>query len=271
MKYIIELYQFLMHVVESRSLLITLIYNNFKQQYLGSYLGLLWAFVQPMVFILVIWFVFDVGFRSGPVDSGAPFFLWLICGMIPWFFIADAIQSGTSAVTSNKFLVKKVAFRVGVLPIVPIGSSLIIHAVLFMMLIIAFLLYGYKPTIYWLQIPYFVFSSIMIVLGLSWLTSALRVFVKDIGNLVGVILQIGFWATPIFWASNIIPEKYRFIVELNPMAYIINGYRAALIEQVWFFGGGMFTTYYFWGVTAIILLGGIIVFKRLRPHFGDVL
>jgi ABC-type polysaccharide/polyol phosphate export permease len=271
LKYIEELYRFLRHIAESRSLLVALINNDFKQQYLGSYLGLLWAFVQPITFIMVIWFVFEVGFRVGPVDSGAPFFLWLICGMIPWFFFADAVSSGTSAVTANKFLVKKAAFRVGILPLVPIGSALIIHVFLFLMLITAFLLYGYAPTIYWLQVPYFVFSTVMLVLGLSWLTSALRVFVKDIGNLVGVILQVGFWATPIFWAFDRVPEKYRYIVELNPMAYIINGYRAAFIDQAWFWEGGKATTFYFWGTTAIIFVIGIIVFKRLRPHFGDVL
>ena len=258
------------HIVESRSLLITLINNNFKKQYLGSYLGLLWAFVQPITFILVIWFVFEVGLRIGPVESGAPFFLWLICGMIPWFFFADAVSTGTSAVISNRFLVRKIAFKVAVLPIVPIGSALIIHFFLFMMLITAFILYGYMPTIYWLQAPYFVFCTVILVLGLSWLTSALRVFIKDVGNLVGVILQIGFWATPIFWSLNLVPDKYHYIVDLNPMAYIINGYRGAFIDQVWFLED-IKATLFFWAITAIIFVLGVIVFKRLRPHFGDVL
>lgn len=270
MRYIKELYRFLKHIVESRQLLFALIKNDFKKQYLGSYLGLLWAFIQPITFILVIWFVFEIGFRVGAVTGDTPFFLWLICGMIPWFFFADAVSSGTNAIVANDYLVKKVSFRVGILPLVPIGSALIIHLVLFALLIFAFLLYGKTPSIYWLQSPYFIACSGLFILGFSWLTSALRVFIKDVGNFVGVILQIGFWATPIFWSLDLVPEKYQYIIKLNPMAYIINGYRDTFVNHVWFWEKGE-VALYFWGTTAILLVVGIIVFKRLRPHFGDVL
>lgn len=270
MRYIKELYRFLKHILESRQLLATLIKNDFKKQYLGSYLGLLWAFIQPITFVLVIWFVFEIGFRAGPVTGDTPFFLWLICGMIPWFFFADAVSSGTNAIVANSFLVKKVAFRVGVLPLVPLGSSLIIHLFLFVLLIIAFLLYGKMPTIYWLQIPYFMLCSFLLILGVSWLTSALRVFIKDVGNFVAVILQMGFWATPIFWSIDLVPERYQYIIKINPMAYIVNGYRDALVNHVWFWEHSI-VTLYFWCTTITLLIISIIVFKRLRPHFGDVL
>jgi ABC-type polysaccharide/polyol phosphate export permease len=110
----------------------------------------------------------------------------------------------------------------------------------------------------------------LLVLGLSWLASALRVFIKDIGNFVAVVLQIGFWATPIFWSIDLVPEKYQFIIKLNPMAYIINGYRDTFINQAWFWENQL-VALYFWLLTMAILVTGIIVFKRLRPHFGDVL
>jgi len=270
MKYIKELYRFLKHIIESRQLLFVLIKNDFKKQYLGSYLGLLWAFIQPVTFILVIWFVFEVGFRVSPVTGDTPFFLWLICGMIPWFFFADAVASGESAIVANDFLVKKIAFRVGILPLVPLGSSIILHLFLFAFLILAFLSYGKKPSVYWLQIPYFMVCSIILILGLSWLTSALRVFIKDVGNVVSVVLQIGFWATPIFWKIDLVPEKYHYIINLNPVAYIISGYRDTFVNHIWFWEHNI-VTIYFWVVTILILVTGIIVFKRLRPHFGDVL
>lgn len=270
MKFAKELYRFLKHILESRYLLITLIKNDFKKQYLGSYLGLVWVFIQPVTFIMVIWFVFEIGFRAEPVTGGVPFFLWLICGIIPWFFFSEAVSSGADAVVANNFLVKKVAFRVGVLPLVPLGSSLVIHFFLFALLAIAFLLYGNKPSVYWLQIPYYLLCSIMLILGLSWLASALRVFIKDIGNFVTVVMQIGFWATPIFWSIELLPEKYQIIIKLNPMAYIINGYRDTFINQIWFWENHL-VSLYFWLLTLAILVTGIIVFKRLRPHFGDVL
>ena len=135
---------------------------------------------------------------------------------------------------------------------------------------VAFLLYGEMPSVYWLQSPYFIACSVLLILGLSWLTSALRVFIKDVGNFVGVVLQIGFWATPIFWSLDLVPEKYQYMIKLNPMAYIVNGYRDTFVNHVWFWENGE-VALYFWGTTVILLVVGIIVFKRLRPHFGDVL
>ena len=268
-RYIKEFYRFIKHIVESRELLTTLIKNDFKKQYLGSYLGLVWAFVQPLTFMLVIWFVFTYGFRSAP-HGDTPYFLWLTSGMIPWFFISNALSAGTNAITSNSFLVKKVAFRVSILPLVKIGSTLILHGGLVLFLIIMFLLYGFKPTIYWLQLPYFMLCAILLILGLSWLTSAIRVFVKDVSNVIMVLLQIGFWTTPIFWNINMINPTHQWILKLNPAYYIIQGYRDTFINHIWFWQMPKVTLYYL-GITAIFFILGAIVFKRLRPHFGDVL
>lgn len=222
------------------------------------------------MFIGIMWFVFGIGFKSKPVDDGTPFILWLLCGFIPWFFFSDAVTKSMNAIVGNTFLVKKVAFRVSILPIVKVISSLYIHLVFVGILISIFLLYGFTPTLYWLQIPYFILCTILLVLGLGWLTSALRVFVKDIGEIIGVIIQFGFWLTPIFWSIEIIPEQYQSILKFNPMFYIIDGYRNALIHEVWFWED-MDLSIYFLSVTAVILILGAIIFKRLRPHFGDVL
>lgn len=270
MRYIREFYRFLKHIYNSRELLFVLIKNDFKKQYLGSYLGFVWAFIQPLTFIVVIWFVFEIGFRSGPATSGTPFFLWLICGMVPWFFISNALTSGTNTIVNNAFLVKKVAFRVSILPLVELGSALIIHLALVGFLVIAFLLYGYRPTVYWLQLPFYILCSVLLLLGLSWLTSAIRVFIKDVGQMIAVLMQLGFWATPIFWSIDMIPTKYQWVLKLNPAFYIVEGYRDTFVTKVWFWEHQNITFYYF-GLTLLCLALGAIVFKRLRPHFGDVL
>ncbi len=270
MKYIKEFIKFLIHIKDSKTLLFSLVKNDFRKQYLGSYFGILWAFIQPITFILVIWFVFEIGFRVSPITGDTPFFLWLISGMIPWFFFANSVSAGTNSIINNSFLVKKIAFRVSILPLVEIGSTLIIHFGLIVLLICSFLFYGFKPSIYWLQLPYFIICSIILILGISWLTSALRVFIKDIGELIGVILQIGFWFTPIFWSIDLVPQKYQYIIKLNPMFYIIDGYRDTFINHVWFWEQYRVTPYFLLTTTILFLLGAI-VFKRLRPHFADVL
>lgn len=222
------------------------------------------------MFIVVIWFVFEIGFRTGPVTGDTPFFLWLICGMIPWFFFANAFTSGSNAIVGNSFLVKKVSFRISILPFVQIGSALIIHLVLVLLLITAFLFYGYRPSLYWIQSIYYIFCSFVLLIGLSWLTSSLRVFIKDVGNFIAVVLQIGFWATPIFWSLDLVPYKYRYIIELNPMFYIVDGFRDTFINHTWFWEKS-FLSIYFVLFSFITLVFGAIVFRRLRPHFGDVL
>jgi len=269
MRYIKEFYRFIGHLVSSRVLLQTLIINDFKKQYLGSYLGLLWAFIQPLTFMLVIWFVFTYGFRTA-AHGNTPYFLWLASGMIPWFFISDTLSAGTNAITSNSFLVKKVAFRVSILPLVQIGSTLIIHMGLVLFLIIMFLFYGFTPSIYWLQLPYFILCSVLLLLGILWMSSAIRVFVKDFENIINVLLQIGFWATPIFWNINTMSPSHQWIFKLNPAYYIVQGYRDTFINHIWFWDMPKVTLYYI-GVTILFFVLGAIVFKRLRPHFGDVL
>lgn len=270
MNYFNDFLTFLKHILTNNKLIVTLIKNDFKKQYFGSYLGLFWAYAQPVTFIAVIWFVFEVGFRSAPSSGDVPFFLWLICGMIPWFFFANGLSLGANSIVLNSYLVKKVNFRVSILPLVQIGSALVIHTTLVILLIIAFLLYGYTPSLYWLQIIYYIGCLVFLLLGLSWLTSSIRVFIKDIGNFISVVTQIGFWATPIFWSVELIPQQYIWIIKLNPMFYITEGFRDTFINKIWFWEKS-FDSFLFLIFTTFVFLLGALVFKRLRPHFGDVL
>ncbi|MFA5628561.1 MAG: ABC transporter permease [Thiohalomonadaceae bacterium] len=270
MRYLKEISRFIKHLFHSRALLFALIKNDFKKQYLGSYLGLAWAFIQPMMFMLVIWTVFTVGFRAGHTASGVPFVVWLLAGMVPWLFFSDAIRTGADAVTSNAFLVKKVAFRVGVLPLVNIGSSILIHLGLVFFLLIVLLSHGFLPTMYWLQLPFYMLLTVLFAVGLSWMTSAMRVFIKDVGSIITVVLQMGFWLTPIFWSPDLIPQKYHYLIKLNPAYYIVTGYRDSFVSQVWFWEKPEWSAYYL-TITILALLLGALIFKRLRPHFGDVL
>ena len=110
----------------------------------------------------------------------------------------------------------------------------------------------------------------VLLLGLSWITSSLQVFVKDVVQVINVILQFGFWFTPIVWDFNLVPQHYEWFFRLNPMFYIVEGYRKSFIYGEPFWGDLEFALYY-WVVTLAILLVGVLLFKRLRPHFADVL
>ena len=260
---------FLKAIWQSRTLLWKLTKNDFKQRYVGNLLGVLWALIQPTATIAVFWFVFQVGFKSQPVDD-FPFILWLVAGMFPWFYFADGLSSGTNSIIANSFLVKKIVFRVSLLPMIKLLSALVIHIFFIFFMFAMFLYYGYSPEIYWLQIVYYLFALSVLLLGLSWITSSVVVFFRDMGQLVAVVIQFGFWLTPIFWSMKMVPEKYHFLIELNPLVYIIEGYRNSMIYHHWFWED-MDTTLYYWVITAIIFIVGGLTFSKLRPHFSDVL
>lgn len=257
------------NIAANRKLLWQMTKRDFRQRYLGSYLGILWAFIQPTVTVLIFWFVFQVGFKSMPVNN-FPFILWLVCGMFPWFFLSDSILSATNSIIESSFLVKKIVFRVELLPIVKIVSALVVHLFFVAVLFAMFAFYGYSVSIYNLQIIYYFFAMICLSLGLSWLTSSLTVFLRDIGQFVAMILQFGFWGTPIFWNLKMIPEQFQFFLKLNPAYYLIEGYRQSFIYNEWFWEH-LHLTAYFWTLTAIFMLIGAWCFKKLRPHFADVL
>jgi lipopolysaccharide transport system permease protein/teichoic acid transport system permease protein len=260
---------FLQAFYTERTLLIQMTARDFRSRYLGSYLGLLWAFIQPMVTIFIFWFVFDIGFKVAPVKD-YPFVLWLITGMIPWFFIAEGVGSGTTAIVDNSFLVNKIVFRVSMLPVIKILTALLVHLFFVAVIVFFFMVYGFDITVYAVQVVYYMMAAMVMLLGICWLTASLVVFLKDVGQVVAMLIQFGFWFTPIFWSVSILPEKYQALVAVNPIFYITEGYRDAFIHHIWFWERGM-QTFYFWSFAAGVFVVGALVFVRLRPHFSDVL
>ena len=250
-------------------LLFSLTKNDFKQKYLGSYLGITWAFIQPVITVLIFWFVFQVGFKAQPIND-VPFILWLIAGMFPWFFFADAVGNATNAVVENTYLVKKIVFRVGLLPLIKIFSSLIVHLFFILFMYGLYMVYGYSFDIHWLQVFYYLGAMMVLILGISYITSAVVIFFKDMGQLVAMLLQFGFWLTPIFWFIGTIPEKYHFWIKLNPLVYIIEGYRDSMINHIWFWEKPTMGLY-FWVLALIMIWIGLSTFRKLKPHFADVL
>ena len=161
-------------------------------------------------------------------------------------------------------------FKISILPIIKVIAALFIHAFFAFVLLVLYFFYGYKPSFYVLQVVYYSFCMFSLSLAISYTTCAIVVFFKDLSQIIGIVLQVGMWGTPILWELGQIPEKYRIIFKLNPVFYIINGYRSALFEKTWFFED-FYSTMFFWIVTAIIFGIGALIFKRLKPHFADVL
>ena len=253
----------------SKDVLFKLALNDFKVKYAGSYLGIVWAFIHPIITILVYWFVFQIGFKNSPVDD-FPFILWLICGVIPWFYFSETLTGATNSLFEYNYLVKKVVFSVNIVPIVKIISGLFVHLFFILFILFMFLIYGYGVDIYAFQLIYYVFSMIMLLLGVTWITSALSVFARDMSQAISVILQFGFWLTPIFWSYEMVPEKWQVFFKLNPLYYIVLGFRDSFINEVWFWERPAIMIQY-WCIVLILFVLGVVTFKKLRVHFSDML
>lgn len=262
-------FQFAKRIISHRQLIFALAKREVKNQYVGSALGVIWTFIQPMVMIFVFWFVFSVGFKVMPVQN-VPFVVWLTAGMAPWYVFSDIILGSTGSVVSNTHLIKKTIFPSEILPIVKLVSCMVTHTVFLGLLFILILCYQLPFSWYFFQFIYYVFCLAVLALGIGWTVSALNVFLRDVGQVVAVVMQIGFWATPIFWDINIMPANIHNILKLNPAYYIIQGYRDSFIYFVPFWHHGVHTLY-FWSFTLLCFFGGAFVFKKLKVQFADVL
>lgn len=264
-----ELYQ-------NRHLIWKLSINDFKTRYAGSYLGMVWAFVQPVVTILMYWFVFGKFMgqnKAQMLGSGleVPYVLYLTAGLIPWFYFSEALNNGTTALLEYNYLVKKVVFKISILPIIKIIAATFIHLFfVFFLLLLCAIGYGYYPDIYTLQLIYYSFCLFVFVLGISYATCSIVIFFRDLTQIISIILQVGMWGTPILWQLSQAPEAMQIIFKLNPIYYVVNGYRSALFEKTWFWED-FYSTMYFWIITVVIFGVGALVFKRLKVHFADVL
>ena len=267
----------IVELIENRNLIKSLAKNDFKIKFAGSYLGTIWAFVQPVITVLIYWFVFDLAIGARASIRGElplPYVLWLVAGIVPWFFFSDCISAGTSALVEYNYLVKKVVFQIDILPVVKVFSSIFVHIFFVVFTIVLFLIYGYFPDFYVLQVLYYSLGVLILALGMTYLTSALSVFFPDVRQIVGILLQIGIWMTPIMWSiadmQDKIPSAVLGILQLNPLYYIVMGYRESLIDKVGFWEHPGLTIY-FWVFTAVVCVLGVTVFKRLKVHFADVI
>ena len=196
-----------------------------------------------------------------------------IAGLIPWFFFQEGLTGGTNALLEYNYLVKKVVFNIRILPVVKVFSAVFVHAFFVVILLVIYTFMGYPPSLYALQLIYYSFCIFMLILALTYMTSAAVVFFRDLSQIINIALQVGVWVTPIMWDFNdlglggILQKE---ILKLNPLFYIVQGYRDSLIGKVAIWEHPVLTLY-FWVFTAAVFIFGTRLFKKLQVHFADVL
>lgn len=258
------------HIVY-RKQIIKLAKSNLVKTYRGSAFGWAWAVVKPVVTIFVFWFAFSYGLRAGGDIDGFPFFLWLIAGFVPWFYMSEMISGGASCIRSNKHLVTKMKFPVSVIPTFSSISSFSIHLILVCVTIVIFMAFGHMPDLYYLQLPLYMIMMFMWFTLWSLFSGMLSAISKDFLNLVRSLTQAIFWMSGIIYDVQSINVGWiRAILSYNPVTIIASGYRHAFIDKTWFFDvPGELGCYLI--VLVIMFMLALWAYNKLYKDIPDVL
>ena len=245
---------------------------DLKKTYNGSALGWAWAVIKPVFTIFVYWFAIAIGLRSGGAFEGYPYILWLVSGMVSWFFMGDAITGGTTCIRRYSYLVTKMKYPIMTIPTFTNISNLIVHVILVAVTVILFWIMGYPATIYLLQIPVYMLLMFMFFNAWALFAGLVSCIGKDFANLVKSLNVAVFWLSGILWnIENIANSKMLYrILMLNPVTFICYGYRNCFVNHVWFFEQPKRLLYF---LCWYLLLGffSIWAYKKLRKEIPDVL
>lgn len=244
---------------------------DLSKTYRGSALGWAWAIVKPVVTIFVFWFAFSCGLRHGKPVDGYPFFLWLIAGFVPWFYMSSMISGGAGCIRSNKHLVTKMKFPVSVIPTFVSLSNFAVHIFLFLIMVAVFIAFGYMPDIYMLQIPLYMFMMFLFFTVWALFAGMLSAISKDFLNLVKSFSQAIFWMSGIIYNVNNVDIPWiRSILNYNPVTIIATGYRHTFIDKTWFFEDWYSMRCYLIVIVIIIILA-VWAYRKLYKDISDVM
>ncbi|UJP04448.1 MAG: ABC transporter permease [Nitrosomonas sp.] len=257
-----------------RPLIAQLTKREIIARYRGSFLGLLWSFINPILMLAIYTFVFSVVFKvrldqEFLVDNDQyAFALSLFTGLIVFNLFSECLSRASGLILSNVNYVKKVVFPLQILPWVTLGAALF-HAAISFLVLLLFLLIIDHP-FHWttLFLPFIIFPFILFIMGLSWLLASIGVFIRDIGQLIGMLLTALLFLSPIFYPASALPDYIRQYLFLNPLTLIIEQTRAVVLYQQTPDWLGL-SVYYL--IAALIAWAGLIWFKKTCKGFADVL
>lgn len=256
---------------EKLKLIWSLSISDFKTKYSGSAFGTIWAFVQPIITIILYWVVFQYGLRAASADPSVPYAIWLMSALVPYLFLTEAVNGVMNCYLEYNYLVKKVIFDVSMLPIIKIISSAFVHIafVLFVLVVAGACDVNMFPGI--IQLLYYFAMMIVFILSLSQFLSTVVVFFRDLSQIVNIIIQIGMWATPILWPISNAAPNIKWIFYLNPIYYITEGYRDCITGTGVDFWDKPYQTLIFMVVVLVNCLLSKRVHRKLVNQLAEVL
>ena len=252
-----EIYQY-------RHMLFTLVKQDLQGRYKGSVFGFLWTLLNPLFMLLIYSVVFQFVFKSGIEHYP----IYLFVSLMPWNAFNSMIGGGTTCASNNASILKKVYFPREIIPISITTSQLVNFLITCIIMAVFIIFSGVGFSVHALLFPLLVLIQYILILGLTFILSALTVFVRDIDHFVSVILMLGFYATPIVYQGEMLPKKFQIFLKLNPMAQLVEAYRSIL----YYHRMPDMTMLIIWGLGSIALLViGYLIFKKLEKSFVEEL
>lgn len=254
-----------------RYMLNSMAITDLKKRYIGSLFGLVWAVLEPLASFGIYAIVFGVFLKSKPDPAFGTdnYFLYLLCGLLPWTFFSQTVLATVGTVVSNKSLVtKSVGFPSEIFPVITVLTNIISHLIAMTLVLLAILLTTGRLPISTLLLGTYLFLSSVFIVGLGWIFSSIYVYLKDLRLVVGLLMNAWFFFTPIFYSPQIVPAWLLPIYKLNPMYQLVIGYRYALLA------GKMMPLpdmLYFVFISFFTFAIGGIIFRKLKPGFAEVL
>jgi ABC-type polysaccharide/polyol phosphate export permease len=257
---------------EQRWLIKYFVQRQMVSGYRGSYLGIVWAFLSPLLMVIMLTLIFSevigIRFREVTGDSTLNFGLFLYCGLIPFLAYQQAMVQGVNVIRRNSDLVQKVVFPMEILPLTTVLTSLLQNTFGLgaLMLVLAVV----DQRLHWtiLLLPLVIIPQLLFTLGLGYLMAVAGTYVPDVRDTLRTFVRGTFWITPIIWPAGRVPENLSFLVDYNPLAFLVGAYRALILDGV--LPGPMASLYFSLFAVAMFSVG-FVVFNRVKHNFADQL
>lgn len=236
-----------------------------------SKLGMFWNFANPAIQVFTYWFVFGYVFNRKDVD-GIPYLLWMLGGIVVWFYISPCITDGCNAVFKKIDVITKMKFPVSILPMTVILQKLFDHFCLMVILVVVFLFSGIFPDVYWIGLVYYLFCAIVFSFSLSLTTSVLNMLARDTRKLILACMRLLLYLTPVLWDIGRLGEGSRLmkLMQCNPIYYIVQGYRDCFFYHRGF-AAYSWSMGWFWGITLVLFLFGSYMMYKFKTRFIDMI
>lgn len=262
--------------VENFYLIRRLSLYELKMQNKNNYLGMAWEIINPTIQVMIYWFVFGTIRNRAPIEvSGEeiPFFTWLLAGFFLWIFFYQSVIQGSKSIYTRLRMLSKMNFPMSVIPNFVIFSKFYIHIIMVAITIIIFQFQGFFVNIYYLQFIYFIIASFCLIFSISLITSTLSTIIRDVHMLLNSTLRMMLYLSGVLWPITLLADfpLIMNLMKLNPLFYLIEGYRASFFGTGWYFIEHWQYSLYFWLLILVLFLFGSMLHVKFRRHFIDYL